>query len=236
MASRHGQDVDAWVEKVPFSLGNYHDRGGLVGAEYFYFLGDVAGIGPAHAWRAHNYERFGRKINVFFVFDDVEGYRLVAQLRKLYPYLRSRNMVRPAADNGPRTTRRRGNRRHPGNFWPLRKHLFHEGWQFAQGGEDLSCSFGSCDASRIRQPKGEKVAGSNLGIERLGRGHAHLDVTAVGGVQHPVRLLYEVAVAPIDYRHHVGPPTAHQVDGAVRVRRGTRLADRYHQRRRHVVR
>ena len=138
MARRYSQDVDTWVEEIPFALGNYHHRRGFVGTEYFYFLGDVAGIWPAHARCAHNDERFGRKIDMFFVLDDVEGYRLVAQLRKFYTDLGGRHMVRPAADDGPRTTRRRDGRRYPGNFWPLRKHLFHQGWKFAQGFEDLS--------------------------------------------------------------------------------------------------
>ena len=50
------------------------------------------------------------------------------------------------------------------------------------------------------------MPGRDLRIERLGGGDAHFDVAPIGGIEHPVRLLYEVAVAPVDYRDYMGTP------------------------------
>ena len=45
---------------------------------------------------------------------------------------------------------------------------------------------------------GEEVARGDLRVERLGGRHCHLDVAAVGRVEHAVGLVDEVAVAPVD--------------------------------------
>ena len=107
MARRYGQDVDARVEQSPFQPRSLSPPGPPCGHGIFLFPWRCRGRWPAHARCAHDDEGFGRKIDVFFVLDNVEGYRLVAQLRKFDPDLGGRHMVRPAADDGPRTAGRR---------------------------------------------------------------------------------------------------------------------------------
>ena len=75
-----------------------------------------------------------------------------------------------------------------------------------------------------------RIPGRHLGVERLGRRHAHLDVTAVGCVQHAVGLGHKVTVASIDDGDHGGAPLAGEVHRAIGVGRGAGLADRHDQR------
>ena len=58
-----------------------------------------------------------------------------------------------------------------------------------------------CLGDRARQ----QHAGGDLGVERLGRRDAHLDVATVAGVHHAVGLVGEVAVAPVDDASTVAP-------------------------------
>ncbi len=71
----------------------------------------------------------------------------------------------------------------------------------------------------------QQEAGRDLGVERLGRRHAHLDVATVGRVEHAVGLVGEVAVATVDDGDDPAAARPHQVDGAVGVGGGARLAD-----------
>ena len=62
-------------------------------------------------------------------------------------------------------------------------------------------------------------------VERLRGRDAHLHVAAVGGVEHAVGLVGEVGAAPVDDGEHRGAAVAREVDGAVGVGGGARLAD-----------
>ncbi len=51
-----------------------------------------------------------------------------------------------------------------------------------------------------------------------------------------MRFLHEVAIAPVDYRHHASAACPEEVNSPVRVGSGARLADGHHERAGHVVR
>ena len=94
-------------------------------------------LGPA-TLGAHTITSGSAERSICFLSSiDVQGYGLVAQLRKLYPHFGRRDVVRPAPDYRPRTPGRRHGPGHPGNFWPVRKHLFHQGRQIPEGVQDL---------------------------------------------------------------------------------------------------
>src|SRR3546814_1813329 len=86
-----------------------------------------------------------------------------------------------------------------------------------------------CDRPR------QQEAGGDLRVEGLGGGHAHLDVAPVGRVEHAVGLVGEVGPAAVDDGEDLRTTPAHEVDGAVGVGGGARLADGDHQGVGHVV-
>ena len=87
-----------------------------------------------------------------------------------------------------------------------------------------------------RQSEREQHTRGQLRVERLGGRDAHLDVTTVGCVEHAVALVDEIALPPVDDGNHDGATRAHEIDGAVRVGRGSRLRDRDDDRVAHVGR
>ena len=91
---------------------------------------------------------------------------------------------------------------------------------------------GDADASATRRPT---EAGGDLRVERLGRGHAHLHVTTVGGVQHAVGTIGEVTVPSVDDRDHRRSTRPHEVDRAIGVGRRAALAHGDHHRVGHVI-
>ena len=80
------------------------------------------------------------------------------------------------------------------------------------------------------------MARGDLRIKRFGRSHAHFDVAPVRRVEHPMRFLHEIAIAPVDYGDDPGSPSPEQVNSPVRVRSRARLADGDDQGAGHVVR
>ncbi len=80
-------------------------------------------------------------------------------------------------------------------------HLAHRVGELAQRREQVvSVDAASPMPGGLGDGTGEQHAGGDLCVERLGRRDAHLDVAAVGGVQHAVGLVGEVAVAPVHDR------------------------------------
>ena len=86
----------------------------------------------------------------------------------------------------------------------------------------------------VGDPERKHVARRDLRVERLRRCDAHLDVAAVGRVEHAVGLVDEIAVATVDDRDDRRTAVAGEVDGAVGVGGGAALADRDDQRVAHV--
>ncbi len=81
----------------------------------------------------------------------------------------------------------------------------------------------------------QQEAGGDLRVEGLRRRNAHLDVAAVRGVEHAVGLVDEIAAPTVHDRQHDGAAAAGEVNGPIGVGGRAGLADRHHQRRRHVV-
>ncbi|CAB5001952.1 unannotated protein [freshwater metagenome] len=50
----------------------------------------------------------------------------------------------------------------------------------------------------IRNRLGQEQPCGYLRVEGLGGGHAHLDVSTIGGIQDPISLIGQVAPPPVD--------------------------------------
>ena len=203
-----------------------------MGPEDLDLLGDVVGGRSGQTGGAHEDHGLARQVDVLLVLGAVARDRLVAELGQLHPDLASRDLVhtvahdRPVAPGRGERLGRRGDRR---------SHLersFHLGGQIPQCRQQqlLLGAGGSGPAGHlVRDRLGQQQACGDLGVERLGRRDAHLHVPTVGGVEHPVGLVGQVAPAPVDDRDHRRAPGAHQVHGPVGVGGGPRLADGDHQ-------
>ena len=174
---------------------------------------------------------------MLLVLGGVAGDRLVAELRQLDPHLvprrcGSRRCRRPPstaatarAAAATRRSRRAG-----------RATLLHR-----VGERRAARRAGRAPGPRRSRPTSvgererEQEPGGDLRVERLGRRDAHLDVAAVGRVEHAVGLVDEVAVAAVDDRDHRRAAGPREVDGAVGVGGGAALADRDDERVAHVV-
>ena len=177
---------------------------------------------------------------MLLVLGDVAGDRLVAELRELDPHLVRGDPVRAVADDGPvAAARARGAAR------PRRSSRAGASTSRIASGSSRSAtrqlvrcarrSASSAPSSAAMRER-EQEAGRDLRVERLGRRDAHLDVAPVGRVEHAVGLVDEIALAPVHDRDHERAAGAREVDGAVRVGGGARLADRDDERVAHVGR
>ncbi len=120
---------------------------------------------------------------------------------------------------------------------PTREDLVHCRRQLAQREKQFAAS-GAVDdrvgAELGRQSQCEQDTGRQLGVERLGRRDAHLDIAAVGRVEHSVALVDEIALSAVDDRNDHRAPCSHEIDGAVRVGGRAGLRDRDDDRVAHV--
>ena len=181
-----------------------HDRRRLVRGEDRDLLGDVVGGRTDQPGCAHEDQRFRRQVDVLLVLGRVAGHRLVAELAELDPDLFGSHLVGTVADDGPVALGRRQPTGGIGDDVAARQHLAHGVGEFTQRGEQVGTPAGVTDAGGLGDRTRQQCAGRHLGVERLGRGHTHLDVATVGGVQHAVGLVGEVAAAPVDDADHRG--------------------------------
>ena len=232
---RHGGNLhrrQRGGERLALSADN--DRGRLVRPVDGELLGDVLGVGARDAGCAHEDERLGRQIDVLLVLCGVAGDRLVTELGELDADLGGSDPVRAVAHDRPVPPCRRVEMGRLRELVPARQDLLHGVGETLQAGEQVGAPL-RVDAARLGQGHGQQRAGSDLCVERLRGRHAHLDVAAVGRVDHTVGLLDQVAVATVDDGDDKGTPRADEVDGAVGVRRRARLADGDDHGVRHVV-
>ena len=171
---------------------------------------------------------------MLLVLRRVAGHRLVAELAELDPNLLGGHLVRAVADDRPVPLGRSEAARGVGDHVTAVEGGAHRVGQRPQRCEELGPTAGVAEAGRLGDRTRQQCTGRHLGVERLGRRHAHLDVTTVGGVHHPVGLVGEIRTPSIDDADHVATTGPDQVDGAVRVGRGPRLTDRDGQRVAHV--
>ncbi len=134
---------------------------------------------------------------MLLVLGDVAGDRLVAELGELDPKLPGRDDVAAVPDHRPVAARQHVALGHAGDHRAQRDHSPHRVRQRAEGSQDLARA-GRLDAELCGQRDREQVAGGHLGVEGLRGRDAHLDVAAVGRVQHAVGLVDEVAVPAVD--------------------------------------
>ena len=169
-------------------------------------LATSSAVRPGEPGGAHEDQRLRRQVDVLLVLGDVAGDRLVAELAELDPHLLGGDLVGPVADDRPVPLRRR---EPPGRVGDRRSRaastVAHRVGQLAQRRRAARGGAASiADAGRLGDRARQQRAGGDLGVERLRRGHAHLDVAAVGRVQHAVGLVGEVAAAAVDDRR--APP------------------------------
>ena len=189
------------------------DRRGAVRAVDRDLLGDVVGVRSLQAGRAHEDQRLGREVDVLLVLGGVEGDRLVAELRRLHPHFLRGDAVAAVADHRPVAPRHRVSLRDLGDRGAALEHLQHRVGERAQRLEHLVDTRRIGRGHLVGDGDGEEAPGGDLRVERLGGRHRHLDVAAVGRVEHAVGLVDEVAVAPVDDGDDRGTP---------RTRRGRR--------------
>ena len=87
-----------------------------------------------------------------------------------------------------------------------------------------------------RDREREEEAGRDLGVERLRRRDAHLDVATVRREQHTVGFVDEIALTPVHDGDHERASGAGEIDSTVRVGRGSGLRGRDDERVAHVSR
>ncbi|CAB4730447.1 unannotated protein [freshwater metagenome] len=162
---------------------------------------------------------------MLLVLRDIARDRLVAELAQLDPNLFGGNLVGAVADDGPVPPLRGEALGCLRDVLAALQHRVHRVGHPAQLGQDLVATTIAASAGQIGDRAGEECTCGHLRVERLGRCHAHLHVSPVGGVQHPVGLVGEIAVPAVDDADHRGPTTAHEVDRPVGVGGGTALAD-----------
>ena len=166
---------------------------------------------------------------MLLVLGHVAGDGLVAELGQLDPHLFGGHLVRPATHHGPVAPGRREAIGRLGDRGPPSQHLGERVGQLAKIGEQPVAGDGIARAEPFGQGAGQESARGHLGVERLGRGHRHLHVPPVGGVEDAVCLVGEVAVAAVHDADDGRATLARQIDGAVGVGGGAALADRHDQ-------
>ena len=142
---------------------------------------------------------------MLLVLGHVARDRLVTELGELDAQLLRRDLVHAVADDRPRPPRQRMPLRGERDRRPAGEHLLHRRGQLAERGEQLAVPFAVgvvVGAELGREPEREQVTGGELRVERLRGRDAHLHVAAVGGVEHAVALVDEVALAPVHDRDH----------------------------------
>ena len=170
-------------------------------------LATSSAVPPTQPRRAHEDQRLGRQVDVLLVLGDVAGDRLVAELAELDPHLLGGDRVGAVADDRPVALRRC---EPPGGLGDLRRAgrapsriavgQLAQRRRAARGGAAVGA-----DTGRLGDRAGQQHARGDLGVERLRRGDAHLDVATVGRVQHAVGLVGEVAAAAVDDADHAPP-------------------------------
>ncbi|OPZ60029.1 MAG: hypothetical protein BWY87_00697 [Deltaproteobacteria bacterium ADurb.Bin510] len=228
--ARHGDDVVGHrVEAVLAFVGDHHHAGG-VRLEDGGILDDVFQHDLGRTCRHHQDERFARKIDVLLVLDDVRADGLVAQFRKLDAHLVTGHLVGAAADHGPVALLAHDLVGAALDLLALGDHAQHQPGHALKVGEFRGDALVCDRAGQLGQIERQHVAGRDLGIEGLGRGHRHLDVAAVTGVINTVRFGGDVGLAAVDDRDHVGAALARHGHGAVGVGRGAGLGHGDHER------
>ena len=174
---------------------------------------------------------------MFLVFGGVGGDRFVAELGELDPQLPCGDEIRSVAHARPVPSAGRMGCRSPGDVGPSGQTLGHCVRQVAERSQQfLSTGSGLMIRScKIADHDREEKPGGDLTVERLGRCHAHFDVSAIGRVQHTFGPIGEVASSPVDDGEHRGASLLHEIDRAIRIGCGTGLRDGDHQRVGHVL-
>ena len=171
---------------------------------------------------------------MLLVLRRIAGHGLVAELAELDPDFFGGDLIRSVADDGPVALRRGESASGVGNTFTSTEHFAHGLRQRAKRIEELGPTRSQTQRSSISNRTRQHGACGDLRVERFGRGDGHFHVAAVGGVQHAVRLVGQVAASPVDDADDRSPSQAQQVNCAIGVGRGTGLADRNRQRVAHV--
>ena len=196
-------------------------------------LGQVAHLAGRGPGGADEDERLGGEVDVLLVLHRVGGDGLVAQLGQLDPGLLGGDPVGSRPDHRPVRVAQR-DLADPGDHRLLGAQLGELVGHLQQRVQQRVLELAGQPPAHPGQVQAQHRARGDLRVERLGRGDGHLDVAAVGRVQHAVALVRQVAVAPVDDAQHGRAAGADHVDGAVGVGGGAGLAHRHDAHRGHV--
>ncbi|NDH24535.1 MAG: hypothetical protein EBY49_11470, partial [Actinobacteria bacterium] len=106
------------------------------------------------------------------------------------------------------------------------EHGLHRSRQFGDALQQRSAVVGHLVTEQlVGDGDRQQEASRDLRVERLRRGDRHLDVATIGGVQHTIGTIGEIAPPPVDDRDDVGTSVANDVDRAVGVGGRAGLAD-----------
>ena len=159
---------------------------------------------------------------------DVARDRLVTELGELDAHLVRGDAVRAVADDGPRAAARaRCVARSsaidaaPADAARTSRRAARAAPRAVRGGTARRSALSSPSSAAIANAS--RKHGRDLRVEGLRRRHAHLDVATVGGEEHAVGLVDEVALAPVHDRDHERAARPREIDRAVRVGRRSRL-------------
>ena len=188
-------------------------------------LGDVGGRAPGQTSSTHEDKRLAGEVYVLFVFGDVASNRLVAELAQFDAYFFGCDRVCTVADDGPVAARRRERACSLGDLLAKLQHFAHRVGQGAQCLQQVAAVIGGAGAQHLGDCARDEGSCGNLRIERLRACHAHLNITAVGGVDDAVCLGGEFAAATVDDCDHACSARAGEVDGSVGVGGRAALAD-----------
>ncbi|CAB4688189.1 unannotated protein [freshwater metagenome] len=230
---RHSDHLSS-SRKTLVALSGNHNRQRLVSAEDGHFFSDIVGRAANQAGRAHDDERLTREVDVLLIFGDIAGDALVAKLAEFDTHFLRGHGIRAVANHGPIPTLRGEPTSGLANLVTQPKYRDKRIRNLTQRREQLMPALRRTKTCRLTDRTCQQRTGSDLRVERLCRGNAHLNVAAVRGIQHAIGLVGEIAVATIHDANHACTATANKIDRAIGVGGCTALAYRHYERVAHV--
>src|SRR6185312_14594290 len=217
-----------------FALGSNDDRHPVVRGKDLHLLCDVIGRGAGHPGCAYENQRFRGQVDVLLVRRFVARDGSIGEFGTLDPDLLGRNPIAGGTDDRPCCPRWRVPTGQNGDLLLVVQETTHCIGERQEGRENFVFARIVVTVRSACQREREQGTRSYLRVEGLRGGDRHLYVAAVSRKEHTVGLFSQVATPTIDYRYHHATPTTNDVDCAIGVGRGSRLADCDRQGVRHV--
>jgi len=160
-------------------------------------LGDVLQNDIGVAGGAHENQRFGGQVDVFFVFHDVRRNGFVTQLGQFDADFVGRRLVGAAAHDGPVAFADALFYRSGDGVAAVEQplHALRNTLEMPEPADDLFIAQRSQKTGEI---KGQHLSGDHLGIKGFGGSDRHFNVPSVAGIKDAVRRGGDVGLAAVD--------------------------------------